>query len=81
MFKRLRFDLIGLADRAKSNPGILLLIVLLAISIGSHYQTGRELDRLCELTGLYDGYPAQPTPNRAEIDSICADRMSGDDPQ
>ena len=81
MFKHLRLELIGMVDRAKRNPGIVFLLVLLAVSIGFHYRTGRELDRLCELTGLYDGFPARPTPNRTEIDSICADRMSGDLPQ
>jgi len=48
------------------------------VAIGWHL--GKQLDRVCELSGEHDVVVANPTTDREELDNICADRLADPEP-
>jgi hypothetical protein len=60
------------------NPLAWLLLAAFAIAEYGNYQRGKELDRVCELTGPHDVWVKSPKTSREEIDKICGARESSD---
>jgi hypothetical protein len=60
------------------NPSAWLLLIVFAIAEYGNYQRGKELDRICELTGEHDVSVPTPRTVRQEIDKICISRQPDD---
>jgi hypothetical protein len=60
------------------NPVAWVLLVFFIIAEYGNYQRGKELDRVCELSGPHDFSYSQPKNDKEEIDTICVNRQSGD---
>jgi hypothetical protein len=58
----------------------MILAAALAVAIFGNYKRGRELDRICDLTGPHDTMAAVPHTARYEIDDICINREPDDEP-
>ena len=61
------------------NPFAWLLLIAFIIAEYGNYQRGKELDRICELSGPHDVSVKKPTTPREEIDNICISRQPDDD--
>ena len=48
-----------------------VLLGLLALSLYGHYETGKDLRRVCELIGRHDASYGHPLTPQEEIDTIC----------
>jgi hypothetical protein len=57
---------------------ILLLLGLLAVAVYGNYSTGRDLRRVCELTGPHDAMVRNPRTPREEIGNICVGHQPDD---
>jgi hypothetical protein len=55
-----------------------ILGFLLALSVYSHYQTGSDLSRLCDLLGPSQVEMIHPQTVKDEIDKICASHAPAD---
>jgi hypothetical protein len=56
-----------------------ILGFLLALSVYGHYQTGSDLNRLCDLLGPHDVEMLHPQTTKDEIDNICLRHAPADD--
>src|SRR5260221_13602323 len=73
IFNRLRASISDLRWSITRNPIAWLLFGALLWCVWGNYEKGRDLDRLCELTGPHDvGLPAEYAKTaRDKIDNIC----------
>jgi hypothetical protein len=67
-----------LRDWIMTNPVAWFLFVLLVIAEYGNYQRGKELTRVCELSGPHDVFIEHPRTDRQELDNICINRLSDD---
>ena len=56
----------------------LFLLGVLAVALYGHYETGRDLARICDLLGSHNAWVAHPQTDRQEIDDICIDHQQED---
>ena len=65
-------------DTFQKNVVAWFLFALLLIAAYGNYQRGKELDRVCELSGPHVGVFSSPKNDKEELDSICVARQSGE---
>ena len=65
----------GLSHNPLAWP-LALSVTAFAIAEFGNYERGRDLTRVCELTGPHDVISLHPKTDREEIDSICAARLA-----
>jgi hypothetical protein len=65
-------------QRALANPVAWFLFILLVVAEYGNYRHGKELTRVCELTGPHDVASRVPRNDREELDNICISRQSDD---
>ena len=61
-----------------ANPTAWFLFILLVVAEYGNYRHGRELTRVCELTGPHDVASRAPKNDREELDTICINRQPDD---
>lgn len=85
MIPRLDLSVVAASRRLHAsllaNPVAWLLLALLALAECGNYRNGRDLERLCELTGAHDiSVPERYALTPAQkIDNICAAHQAADD--
>lgn len=65
-------------DRVLRNPAAWFFFALFLLAEYWNYEKGKQLDRVCELTGPHEAVVAKPTTDREELGNICLSR--GHDP-
>ena len=61
----------GIRDGFIKNPFAWILAGLLIVAEFGNYQYGKDISRLCELTGPHDVSVPHPATTEQEIDNIC----------
>jgi hypothetical protein len=58
-------------QKFSDNPLGWVLFALLLLSIYYHYRDGKDLEKVCELTGPHDVSVPNPLTTQQEITNIC----------